>query len=533
MKEIQGVPNYIHIGNASELKNPKDRRLYRFYEMLPGLLSWSTLILIVILSYLIPVYTAIFIIIFDIYWLIKTIYLSMHMRSSFVRMRKNLKINWLKKAQEAKPKSQDLAGLKWNDLYHLVMLPMATEPYEVVRDSFEGLIKANYPLDKMIVVLATEERVGQKAQDIAKKIKDNFSHKFYKFIITVHPKDIAGEIAGKGSNEAWAGHEVKRVIDDLAIPYEKIITSVFDIDTVVPHDFFGCLTWNYLTAEKPLRSSYQPIPLFINNIWHAPAFARIFAFSTTFWQMMQQARPEQLVTFSSQSIPFKAITEIGFWQGNVVSEDSRIFWQALLRYDGDWRTIPMHYPVYMDSNVASSFWQTAKNQYKQIRRWLWGVENGAYFRYGFRKNKNVPRKKRWFFTLNIGEKDHSSATNAIIIFLLGWLPTVIGRGNFSQTLLSYNLPQITRTIMSLAMIGLVSSALISIMLLPPRPPQYGKFKWVWIVLQWILFPVNFIVFGAIPALEAQTRLMFGKYMGFWVTPKDRGSDTKFKNEILT
>jgi hypothetical protein len=75
--------------------------------------------------------------------------------------------------------------------------------------------------------------------------------------------------------------------------------------------------------------------------------------------------------------------------------------------------------------------------------------------------------------------------------------------------------------MTLAMFGLVSSAILSIVLLPPRPPQFGRFKHFLMVFQWLLFPITAILLGAIPALDAQTRLLFGKYMGFWNTPKKR------------
>jgi hypothetical protein len=77
--------------------------------------------------------------------------------------------------------------------------------------------------------------------------------------------------------------------------------------------------------------------------------------------------------------------------------------------------------------------------------------------------------------------------------------------------------------MDISMLGLITSAILAIIMLPEKPPQYGRFKWVWMVLQWALFPINFIFFGALPALDAQTRLMLGKYMGFWVTPKERKS----------
>jgi len=513
---------YLSVGRASEITGKKERRFYRFLEIFSGFLSWLTIFLVILFSWLLPFWIAIFIIAFDVYWLFKTIFLSLHMRSAFKKMKVNLRKNWLKELDEIVVGSEVLTKVKWQDIYHLVILPMYKEPLEVARSSFLSLTKINYPLNKLIVVLAIEERGGETALNIAKEMEHEFGNKFFKFLITRHPADIAGEIAGKGSNESWAIKEVKnKIIDELQIPYERIIVSCFDVDTMVHSDFFGCLTYNYLSSEKPLRTSFQPIPLFINNIWQAPAFARIFAFSTTFWQMIQQSRPERLITFSSQSISFKPLAEIGYWQTNVVSEDSRIFWQCLLNFDGDWQTVPLFFPIYMDANVADTFWQTLKNQYKQIRRWSYGVENNAYFLYGFSKNKKISKNKKWHLGFAMIEGSHSLATNALVIFLLGWLPTVIGRGEFSETLLSYNLPYITRLIMTLAMVGLVFTAIIATNLLPPRPPYYGRFKYVWMVLQWLLFPINMILFGSIPALDAQTRLALGKYLGFWNTPKSR------------
>src|SRR3990167_7999728 len=512
---------YLSYGRATDVQNTRDRKFYRLLEIQPGILAWATLILVVAASYWVPVWAAVFIIGFDIYWLTKTIYLSLHMNHSFRQMRKHLKIDWVGRLAPAEPKAQELFGVRPDDLYHLVVLPMVNEPLDVVRDSFAALSKTRWPLDRIIAVLATEGRYTDHAHMVAARIESEFGNKFFKFLVTEHPDDMPGEMRGKGSNEAWAGRKAIELIDSLSIQHRNIIVTVFDIDTVAPEDFFPCLAWHYLTAESPLYSSFQPIPLFTNNIWEAPAFARVFAFSTTFWQMIQQARPEQLVTFSSQSIGLSALVDVKFWQTNVVSEDSQIFWKCLLRYDGDWRTIPLYYPIAMDANVAPTFWQTVVNQYKQIRRWHYGVENNPYFLFGFSKNPRIPLGTKLRHGLQMIEKTHSSATNALIIFILGWLPITIGRGNFDQTVLSYNLPGITQNIMLMAMIGLVSSAIISVALLPPRPLNFGRHRFLWMVLQWILFPINFIIFGAIPALDAQTRLMLGKYMGFWVTPKDR------------
>ncbi|OGN29039.1 MAG: hypothetical protein A3A33_00065 [Candidatus Yanofskybacteria bacterium RIFCSPLOWO2_01_FULL_49_25] len=521
--------DYLTIGKAGDLKNPRERALYRFFEMVPGLLSWTTLILIVVASFHWPIATVIFIIIFDTYWLVKSIYLTFHLRASFSRMRGFMKMDWLSEVEKLDATRYTLHDVRsWRDIYHLVILPTYQEPTELIVQSIESLAKSHYPMDRMIVVLAQEERAGREHNEgIASAVGAQFKNVFFRLAVVEHPDGIAGELAGKGANIAYAGKHVQReIIDQLAIPYQRIMASVFDIDTVVHAEYFSRLTYIYLTSDDPLHASYQPIPFFTNNIWEAPAFARVVSFSSTFWQTIQQERVENLITFSSHSMPFQAVVDIGFWQSNMVNEDSRVFWQCFLRYDGNYRVVPLYFPVYLDANVAPSFWRTMINIHKQHRRWGYGVENIPYFWFGFLKNKKIPRSKKYFYSLITLEGHWSWATNAIMLFLLGWLPLLVGGSAFNQTVVAFNLPFVTRMIMFGAMFGLVTSAILSMLILPPRPPQFGKFKYLWMILQWILFPVTTILFGCFPSLEAQTRLMLGKYLGFWVTPKHRVGKSK-------
>ncbi len=237
-----------------------------------------------------------------------------------------------------------------------------------------------------------------------------------------------------------------------------------------------------------------------------------------------QIRQESLVTYSSHSMTFKALVEIGFWSTRNVSEDSRIFWHCLLHYNGHYRVEPIHYQVSMDVTCDQSFWKTAKSLYKQQRRWAWGGENIPYLMFNAMKRRRQPGFAKGTVIGHILIQIygfHAWATNALIIAVIGWMPMLIGGDRFNSTVLSGNLPSITQNLMNVAMIGLFLSAIVSALLLPKRPKKYTVWKNIKMTLEWVFVPLTIVVFGAIPCLEAQIRLMRAKYMGFWVTPKMR------------
>ncbi|HAM88022.1 MAG: hypothetical protein US83_C0001G0033 [Candidatus Falkowbacteria bacterium GW2011_GWC2_38_22] len=524
--------NYLKIGKASELSG-RDRKLYRALEILPGVLSWSTLLLLFIFSYIYPVWVAFFIIAFDVYWLLLVVYLGIHLISSYYKIKENTAINWREKLKNLKPQALTRTdhetgetisiNLSVDDIIHLVIFPIALESLEVIRTSIKAIADSAYSSDNMIILLSIEERGGVELKERAEIVKKEYEKYFRNFIITIHPDGLVGELKGKGANQSWGAEVIKKdLIDKENIDYDKIIVSVFDIDTIIYPDYFYCLTYRFLTTENPYRASYQPIPVYHNNVWQAPFFARVAASSNTFWQMMQQIRQEKLATYSSHSMTWRALVEVGLWSKTMVSEDSRIFWHCFCYYNGDYRVEPLYYPVSMDVTMDNTAWQTAKNLYKQQRRWGWGVENIPYLIFNAKDRwSKMPKGKvisRIFVQLY---GFHSWATNALIIGVIGWMPMLLGGDRFNSTVLSTNLPFVTRTLMIIAMSGLVLSAILSTILLPPKPKKYGFFKHAGMLLQWIVLPISIIIFGSIPGLDSQTRLMFGKYLGFFVTPKSR------------
>ena len=501
----------FRVGRATDLSGRR-KTFYRFLEILPGAASWLTLIGVIMLSIYAPFVAAYFVIAFALYWVLKTAFLSYHLRYNWKRLRHHMALDW----------GSMIERFTYDHMYHVVILPFYKEPPSVIEASLEALSKVNYDLKNIIVVLASEERAGEEAQKTCALMKEKFANRFGFFLVTVHPKDTVGESAGKGSNAAYGAEMVRtKVLDPHGIRYNHTLVSIFDIDTVLYPDYFNCLIWHFMTAKRPLKSSFQPVPIFNNNIWEAPAISRVVAMSSTFWEMVQQERPERMATFSSHSVSFQALYEVGYWQTNMVSEDSRIYWNLMLANNGEYDVIPLSYPVSMDANATPTLWQTIVQIYKQHRRWTYGVENLCYILYHFTQNKKIPLKKRIRVALQQAEGYWSLVTNPIMLFILGWAPIYLGGQAFHQTVLSYTLPIVVRDLLILAMFGLVISSMISLTLIPERPKSVSRIKHVVMALQWILIPITMIFFSAIPGLDAQTRLMFGKYMGFWVTPKTR------------
>jgi len=250
--------DYLDISKASDLKDHKDRILYRALEMIPGIISLGTLAGVLVLSYFLPGLVAIFIIIFCFFYLIRVLYFSLHNVLGYFRVKNHIRKDWLKELKKTKTQN-------WKDIYHLVVLPTYKEGANIVEETIDAILASEYPKEKIMVVLAIEERAGSQARQMAQVIEKKYSDKFFKFLISEHPANIPGEIGGKGSNTAWAAKQSRKLIDSLQIPYENILVSTFDIDTKVYPGYFACVTWYYLNQENRERASYQPVPIYNNN----------------------------------------------------------------------------------------------------------------------------------------------------------------------------------------------------------------------------------------------------------------------------
>lgn len=482
----------------------------RLLEIIPGALMWSTLIGAIALSFFAPIAAIYLIVVFDLLWLFRVLYFVVYLIVSWRRYRRTTRIVWRDRLS---------ARADVSKIHHVVFLPMVKESITVVRDTLRAIAVGAYDPSKFIIVLAGEASARDHFMAVANEITKEYEHAFRSILITVHPADLPGEIKGKGSNLHFAGLEVRTYIDALGISYENVIASSFDIDTIVHPEYFAYLTYLYVTEPNPTRASYQPVALYANTIWDAPAPVRIAAFGTTFWLMTELARPERLFTFSSHSMSFKMLVEVGFWEPDTVSEDSRIFLQGFFQYHGDYRVVPMYMPVSMDTVYGETYAGALRALYKQQRRWAWGVEHFPYMVRRFRADPLIPFRKKMKYVFNHLEGMYTWATAPLLIFLLGWLPLAVASARAGTSILVQNAPYTLEWLMRFAMIGVLVSAALSLSLLPHPPATHHRFHWLWMLVQWALLPVTFIIFGSFPAIDAQTRLMIGKYLGFNVTMK--------------
>lgn len=538
---------------AVELNLSQLRR--RSLEIIPGMLSWGTLIGLTILSAISPFIIAIFVIVYDLYVLIRGLYLSIHLVYAYRRLAREQKLDWARRCQKVSEQSveqsiqqleqqtgttylerrecqellEDLRTLRasggrvipWEEVNHIVVYPTYNESLAVLTTSLTALRESSFPAKRLHVVVGFEERVGGAARDRAAALVKEFRNVFGTFLTTFHPDGLPGEARVKSANATWAVQRLEEQLTPQHIPVDHILVSNFDSDTVVSPSYFSHVTYKFITHPNRWRQSYQPLPMYNNNLWDAPAFSRVIATGSTFWQMIESTRPERLVTFSSHSMTLRALKEVGYWQKNIISEDSRIFWQCLLHYNGNYRTQPLYTTVSMDAALAGTWWQTLKNQYKQKRRWAWGIENFPYLAQGFWRNKSIPFYTKFTYIFRTLEGHHSWATAPIIVAGLGWLPIFFGGPEFHTTVLSYSLPFMARTIMSVAMAGLLISTFLSFLLLPPRPQEFSRWRYVFIAFQWALVPLIAAALSALPALDAETRLMLGRDLQFNVMEKAR------------
>src|SRR3989338_7416375 len=150
----------------------RDERLRRLFEIIPGFFTWTTIVGLSALSVIKPLWVAVFIICFDLYWVIRVGYFTTLLLFAYRRLEMEKKIDWLKRCE----KLEGNGSLRYSDIYQAVLFPVYKEAQDILESSVNALIRCNYRKDRMVVALTIEERGGEAvwegARKVQKKLKD-------------------------------------------------------------------------------------------------------------------------------------------------------------------------------------------------------------------------------------------------------------------------------------------------------------------------------------------------------------------------
>ena len=533
------------------LEIPRGKRdpKYRFFEILPGVISYGAIILLFVLSAVEPVLGAIYLFIIIASTLVKAVGVAYRTVQGYNVIKRAEKVDWRKRLEdlenphEAYEKLRDdnsksyhfeqhLENLKLMaampseypnpaKTLHVVIVTAYDESIEVLRPSIKAIEDSTFPKERIIVALAYEERGGEEMSKTARKLHQEFSKTFKDFLLVKHPDGLPGEVVGKGPNLTYAGKAVAEYFEKHHLDKENTIVTSLDSDNHVHAKYLDNVAYEFVAHPARQRLSYQPVSLFMNNIWDAPAPTRVIAVSNSFFNVISTMRPHVLRNFASHSQPLQALEAMDFWSKRTIVEDGHQYWRSLFFFGGDYTVLPIRIPIYQDAVLDETFLKTVKAQFVQVRRWYYGASDVAYVGtklFTKREHRIMPFWQLFPKFWRLLDSHVTLAILAPIVAFGGWIPMIMNIS--SHDMVAYNLPNIVSIVETFASIGLIVTVLISLKMLPKRPEKYRKSKSISMLLQWILMPVTSIIYQSLAAFYAQTRLMLGKYMEkFDVTKK--------------
>ena len=532
-----------------EIPQGKRTKLYRFLEILPGFLSYSAIILLFLLSWLDPVIGAIYLFTIISITLVKAVSVAFRTVQGYKVIKKAERVDWRKRVEDLENPHDSYERLHDDDnhsyhfeehvenlrmmsaiegdypdpkqIFHATIMTAYDEGEEVLGPSIEAVKNSTFPNDRIIFTLAYEERGGEEMEKTAKKLAKTYEGVFKDFLLVKHPDGLHGEIIGKGPNLTYAGYAVAEYVKENKIPIQNVIVTSLDSDNRMDPKYLDSVTYEFITHPNRQHLSYQPVSLFMNNIWDAPAPSRVIAVSNSFFNVISTMRPHALRNFASHSQPLQALEAMDFWSKRTIVEDGHQYWRSLFFFNGDYSVLPIRIPIYQDAVIDETFLKTVKAQFIQVRRWYYGASDVAYVGsklFTRRENRLVPFWKLFPKFWRLLDGHITLAILAPIVAFGGWIPMIMNLS--SHTMIAYSLPNTVSIVETFASVGLLVSIFVSLRMLPKRPAKYRKGKSILMVLQWVLMPITSILYQSIAAFYSQTRLMLGKYMEkFDVTKK--------------
>lgn len=495
------------------------KRHHRFFERLleifPGATTWIVLTSPFWLSFTLPFAVAYLILLADMYWLYSAL------KNALLIFFGYRKVEWVKKQHWLEMLKTDFPN-QWQDYYHLILLPRYNEGLEVVGPAIDAVVNSNYSKDKVFLAIGHEKRAKLELTEQINKYIEKQTGKIADILVSNHPSGLEGEIPGPGTNRNWMVKEALKEFKKLGIKENQVLVTTLDADFVIDKEFLAGALHKYLSTpiQERDKRSYTGSFLYYNNYWQTPAPMRMIAVGTAFWQLTEMLSSDKYQNFSSMTINLKSLVDIGLWIPNKVNDDSGFYWKAYYHFAGDYKVVPHFLPINADAVLDVSLIKTIQNQYLQLKRWAYGVEHIPFIFEQYLKRSDIDfwnRTDKLLFALWGWIR---WGTLAFFVTFAGMLIPIINP-NYKESVLAINVPIVSSYILTAAFLGLAATIYVHEKTVPPRPKSWSIFQRIWSYLQFLLVPIIVVSISSIPSIDAQTRLMLGKYMEFRTTVKAR------------
>lgn len=534
----------------SSLEIPVGKRTlkYRIFEILPGVLSYGVVLTLVGLSLWDAVIASIYLLVIIITMLVRAVSIAAQTLKGYDRLHAAYHVNWHTRLKELEKPADSLklwedrtsrsfghnlhmqnlqviaedsdSYPKPSELTHAVIVAAYNESVDVIEPTIKSLCSSSTDGKQMIVVFAYEQRGGSEIKKTAQYLKRKYGQHFAEFYTVMHPEDLPKEVVGKGGNITYAGKYLAKKLKSKKIDFSNVIVTTLDCDNHPHRAYFDYVSYEYIVHKDRKNLSYQPISLFLNNIWDVPAPMRVIATGNSFWNIISSMRPHMLRNFASHSQPLDALYEMDFWSTRTIVEDGHQYWRSYFHFDGDYRVVPVYIPIYQDAVLSETYKKTLYAQFKQLRRWAYGASDVPYVASRiFTRKRRVPLVEGLIKFWELLDGHITLATVSIMVALGGWIPLLLNPES-ARSVSAHRLPDVVSSMQQIALLGLCISIFLAFKMLPPRPERYKRSRSFLMIIQWVLMPLTAICYGSISALNAQTHLLLGKYLDkFDVTEK--------------
>ncbi|MGH9857582.1 MAG: glycosyltransferase, partial [Acidobacteriota bacterium] len=253
---------------------------YRFFEMIPGITSWTILLLPFLLGWLNPTLGVLLILAYLLIWFAKSMGLTLRSVQGLRVINKQMKFPWdqmLKEISERKVSQPSKHIPAWHyenirrlqesppivepdDVVHAIIIAAYNETKEVLGPTVQYILASEYDMKKVILVFAYEGRDGAQSEQAVLELVEEYGDKFMKTMASKHPL-TEGEVRGKGGNITYAGRRLAEYLEKQNIDPIRVVVTTLDSDNR-PHKYYlPALTYIYSLAPDPVHVSFQPVPM--------------------------------------------------------------------------------------------------------------------------------------------------------------------------------------------------------------------------------------------------------------------------------